>query len=141
MPVLAAITLAGRHVRLEPLAPAHAPALLAAATSGPRGTYAFTLVPATEAETVAYVDDALELHRAGRALPFATVDAASGRVVGSTRYLNVEFWAWPPGSPLQRGETLPDVVEIGSTWLAPAAQRTAINTEAKLLTGLEARLR
>jgi RimJ/RimL family protein N-acetyltransferase len=57
----------------------------------------------------------------------------SGRVVGSTRYLNVEFWAWPAGNPLQRGAGLPDVVEIGATWLAPAAQRTPINTEAKLL--------
>jgi N-acetyltransferase len=70
---------------------------------------------------------------AATALPFATLEAASGRVVGSTRYLNVEFWTWPAGSPWQRGETVPDVVEIGATWLAPAAQRTAINTEAKLL--------
>ena len=62
-----------------------------------------------------------------------TVDAATSRVVGATRFLNVEFWAWPPGSPLQRGEDVPDVVEIGATWLAPDAQRTAINTEAKLL--------
>jgi len=45
----------------------------------------------------------------------------------------VEFWAWPAGNPLQRGEERPDVVEIGATWLAPAAQRTEINTEAKLL--------
>jgi RimJ/RimL family protein N-acetyltransferase len=53
--------------------------------------------------------------------------------VGSTRFLNVEFWTWPAGSPFQRSEHLPGVVEIGATWLAPAAQRTAINTEAKLL--------
>jgi RimJ/RimL family protein N-acetyltransferase len=44
-----------------------------------------------------------------------------------------EFWDWPPGNPHQRGADVPDVVEIGATWLAPAAQRTAINTEAKLL--------
>jgi N-acetyltransferase len=133
VPVLAPITLSGRHGRLEPLAVAHVPALVAAAASGSRDTYAFTTVPTTEAEATAYVEDALQQHRAGRALPFAIVDAASGRVVGSTRYLNVEFWTWPPGNPLQRGETVPDVVEIGATWLAPAAQRTAINTEAKLL--------
>jgi RimJ/RimL family protein N-acetyltransferase len=133
MPVLTPVTLNGKRVRLEPLTHAHVPALVAAANSGSRETYAFTLVPADEASARAYVDDALALHANGKALPFATVDAASERVVGSTRYLNVEFWAWPPGSPLQRGAELPDVVEIGSTWLAPAAQRTPINTEAKLL--------
>ena len=133
MPVLAPITLAGAHVRLEPLARAHEPALVAAATSGSRATYAFTWVPSTATEAAAYIEEALKLHAAGKALPFATLDAQTGRVVGSTRYLNVEFWAWPPGSPLQRGEKRPDVVEIGATWLAPAAQRTPINTEAKLL--------
>jgi RimJ/RimL family protein N-acetyltransferase len=133
MPVLTPLTLAGKHVRLEPLTRAHVPGLLAAATSGPRETFGLTTVPADERETVAYVDDALKAHGEGRELPFATVDAARGRVVGSTRYLNVEFWPWPQGHPLQRGEAVPDVVEIGATWLAPAAQRTAINTEAKLL--------
>ena len=131
--VLEPITLAGKHVRLEPLTQAYVPALLAAATSGARETFGLTTVPADERETVVYVGEALKLHAQGRALPFATVDAASGRVVGSTRYLNVEFWSWPEGHPLQRGEDVPDVVEIGATWLAPAAQRTPINTEAKLL--------
>jgi RimJ/RimL family protein N-acetyltransferase len=133
MPVLEPVTLVGASVRLEPLSRAHARALVGAAGSGPRDSYAFTRVPATEADAIAYVDEALELHGAGRALPFATVDATGGRVVGSTRFLNVEFWTWPAGSPLQRGLHLPDVVEIGATWLAPGAQRTAINTEAKLL--------
>jgi RimJ/RimL family protein N-acetyltransferase len=133
MPVLTPVTLTGRHVKLEPLSPAHVPALLAAAISGSRDTYAFTWVPGTEAEMTAYVGEALRLHGEGRALPFATVDAQSGRVIGSTRYLNVEFWTWPRGNPLQRGDDVPDVVEIGATWLAPAAQRTPINTEAKLL--------
>ncbi len=120
-------------MRLEPLAKAHVPALVAAATSGSRDTYAFTTVPLSDADAERYVDEALQLHAQGRALPFATLDAKSGRVVGSTRYLNVEFWAWPAGNPLQRGEDLPDVVEIGATWLAPDAQRTSLNTEAKLL--------
>ena len=130
---LAPITLAGKHVRLEPLTRDHVPGLVAAATSGSRESFAFTRVPATEAEATAYVDEALQLHEGDKALPFATIDAATGRVVGSTRYLNVEFWSWPAGSALQRGEDVPDVVEIGATWLAPAAQRTPINTEAKLL--------
>jgi RimJ/RimL family protein N-acetyltransferase len=133
MPVLDPVMLIGRHVRLEPLSRVHVPALLRAAASGPRDSYAFTRVPTTEADATDYVDEALVLHAAGRALPFATVDGRTGRVVGSTRFLNVEFWAWPAGSPFQRGEHLPDVVEIGATWLAPGAQRTAINTEAKLL--------
>jgi RimJ/RimL family protein N-acetyltransferase len=125
--------LQGQHVRLEPLAHAHAPALAAAAASGPRDSYAFTWVPATDTDAATYIDEALKLHAAGKVLPFATIDATTGRVVGSTRYLNVEFWTWPAGNPLQRGEDVPDVVEIGATWLAPAAQRTPINTEAKLL--------
>ena len=127
------ISLKGTHVRLEPLTVAHASALAAAANSGPRDTYAFTVVPENEAATASYIEGLLKLHAEGKALPFVTVDAASGRVVGATRYLNVGFWAWPAGSPLQRGEDVPDVVEIGGTWLAPAAQRTPINTEAKLL--------
>src|SRR5262249_40817983 len=48
-------------------------------------------------------------------------------------FLTCEFWSGPPGHPPRRGEDLPDVVEIGAPWLAALAQRTAINTEAKLL--------
>jgi RimJ/RimL family protein N-acetyltransferase len=130
--VVTPVTLEGRFVRLEPLAMAHAPALLAAA-AGPRDTYAFTLVPANLTETRAYIETALAEQAAGRSLPFATVDRASGTVVGSTRFLNIEFWPWPAGNVNQRGADRPDVVEIGATWLAAAAQRTRINTEAKFL--------
>jgi RimJ/RimL family protein N-acetyltransferase len=126
------VTLEGRWVRLEPLARAHAEGLLAAA-AGPRDTYGFTLVPGTAAEAAAYVDAALGEQEAGRALPFATVDRALDVVVGSTRLFNIEFWTWSPGNANQRGAERPDVVEIGWTWLAAAAQRTPINTEAKLL--------
>src|SRR5262245_1615826 len=126
------VTLEGRVVRLEPLAIAHVRPL-AAAASGPRDTYGFTLVPADERAMTAYVESALGDQAARRAVPFATVERATGRVVGSTRFGNVEFWAWPPGNPRQRGETRPDVVEIGWTWLAADVQRTAVNTEAKLL--------
>jgi RimJ/RimL family protein N-acetyltransferase len=126
------IALEGRHVRLEPLGERHLDALVAAA-SGPRDTYGLTLVPATADEMASYVATALRDQAAGRALPFATVSRAAERVVGSTRFGNIEHWAWPPGSPGQRGAHLPDVVEIGWTWLAHDAQRTPINTEAKLL--------
>jgi N-acetyltransferase len=126
------VVLEGRHVRLEPLTPAHAPGL-AEAASGPRETYGFTLVPGDLAEARAYVESALADQAAGRALPFATVAPEDGRVVGSTRFGNIEFWPWPAQSPRARRDGTPDAVEIGWTWLAAAAQRTAINTEAKLL--------
>ncbi len=126
------VMLAGRHVRLEPLALGHARALLAAA-SGPRDTYGFTAVPNDEPSMIRYIEAALRDQEAGRALPFATVAKATGRVVGSTRFGNIDYWAWPAGNPHQRGEDLPDVVEIGWTWLAQRVQRTAVNTEAKLL--------
>jgi len=126
------VTLEGRFVRLEPLTMAHVAALLAAA-AGPRDTYGFTLVPQDEAETRAYVEAALGEQEARRALPFATVDRASGRTIGSTRFFNIEFWPWPSGNVNQRGANRPDVVEIGWTWLAASAQRTPINSEAKLL--------
>lgn len=126
------LVLEGPHVRLEPLTLAHAPAL-AAAAYGPRDTYGFTVVPGGPDEARRYIDSALADQAAGRALPFATVARASGEVVGSTRFGNIEFWPWPAGNVLQRGPERPDVVEIGWTWLAAAAQRTPINTEAKLL--------
>ena len=126
------VTLEGRFVRLEPLTAAHAAPLLAAA-SGSRETYGLTLVPGSAAETAAYIETALAEQRATRSLPFATVDRAGGRVIGSTRFLNIDFWTWPAGNPHQRGPERPDVVEIGATWLAASAQRTPINTEAKLL--------
>jgi N-acetyltransferase len=131
-PRLSPVVLRGRHVRLEPLTPGHAGAL-AAASSGPRETYGLTIVPAGEVGALRYIETALAEQEAGRSLLFATVATATGRVVGSTRFLNIEFWAWPPGHALQRGEDVPDVVEIGATWLAVQAQRTPINTEAKLL--------
>ena len=126
------IVLEGRHVRLEPLELGHAGALLAVA-GGPRETYGFTTVPADEPAMLRYIETALRDQETGRALPFATFAPATGRVVGSTRFGNIEFWPWPPGNPNQRGEDRPDAVEIGWTWLGAAAQRTAVNTEAKLL--------
>jgi N-acetyltransferase len=130
--MLQPITLEGRFVRLEPLSLDHVSAL-AKAAAGPRETYIYTQVPDGETEARAYVEDALAMQAAGTAVPFATIDRASDRIVGSTRYCYIEFWDWPPGNPHQRGVDLPDALEIGFTWLTPAAQRTAINTEQKLL--------
>ena len=76
------VTLEGRFVRLEPLTMAHVAGLLAAA-AGPRETYGFTLVSQNEAEMRAYVEAALGEPEAQRALPFATVDRASGLILDS----------------------------------------------------------
>ena len=116
---LAPVTLAGRGVRLEPLARQHVPALWAACTDPEPIFRWFAAAVAGPADMAAFVEAALADQAAGRALPFATVRVADGAVVGSTRYCNIE-------EAHRR-------VEIGFTWLTPAAQRTAINTEAKLL--------
>ena len=81
----------------------------------------------------AYVADALADRSAGSAMPLATIRVADGAVVGSTRFLRLERWPWPADSSFVRHDGTPDVVEIGATWLARSAQRTGINTEAKLL--------
>mgnify|MGYP001179128409 FL=1 len=123
-------TLTGQAVRLDPLRLDHIPLLLAAA-SEERATYDWTLVPHDEAAMREYVEGALDLAANREAVPFATVDLASGRVVGSTRFANFEYLSWPGmGGPAERG---PDGVEVGWTWLAASAQRGPINTEAKLL--------
>ena len=126
------VTFEGRYVRLEPLTIDHVPALVRAPTQS-RATYGLTDVPSDELGMRRYVDTALSLRDAAKALPFTTIARATGNVVGSTRFGNIEFWNWPAGNPHQRGERLPDVVEIGWTWLSPEAQRTGINTDAKLL--------
>ena len=79
-----------------------------------------------------YVDTALAWRAAGTALAFATLRAADGMVIGSSRFFDIERWPWPAGHPGgERGG--PDGCEIGYTWLAADAIRTAANTEAKLL--------
>jgi RimJ/RimL family protein N-acetyltransferase len=128
----APIVLEGRYVRLEPLDLRHVPALVAA-SSGRRDTFRLTTAPDGEEEARAYVAAALEAHAAGTALPFATVSRALGRVVGSTRFGNLERWTWPKSHLEVRAYDVPDATEIGWTWLAEEVQRTAINTEAKRL--------
>ena len=120
---LAPVTLAGRHVRLEPLSCDHAEALTAAANED-RSTYGLTPVPDTVAAMREYIDHALDGRARCDLLPFAQVAVAGGRVVGSTRYLDLQW---------HRGLDTPDELEIGATWLAASAQRTGINTEAKYL--------
>jgi N-acetyltransferase len=123
--------LEGRYIRLEPLSHAHAEGLAAAAAQDPE-LYRWTLAPQGAAEVARYIDSALQLREAGKAAPFATVRVADGVVIGSTRFFDLERWAWPAGHE-RAGQEHADVGEIGYTWLTAAAIRTAANTEAKLL--------
>jgi N-acetyltransferase len=110
--------LEGEHVRLEPLSPDHLPALLEVGLDEEIWRWTGTAARTPE-EMRAYVAAALEERDRGSAIPFATVERRSGRVVGSTRFGNID--------PANRR------VEIGWTWVAPPWQRTAVNTGAKYL--------
>jgi N-acetyltransferase len=130
--------LEGRFVRLEPLSEAHIPALVDAAAED-RSNYAWTFTPEGHEQMTTYVADAMKKVAAGAQVAFATVRKGEGlgegggdRIVGSTRFYEVAFWQWPPGSTHQR-QGVPDVADIGYTWLAGSAQRSPVNTEAKLL--------
>ena len=116
-------TLIGRHVRLEPLDQAHATALLTAGDQD-RSTYGYTPVPADLAAMHAYIDWLLTDAQKDTVVPFAQVRISDQSPVGCTRFLNVLWWP---------GRDTPAEVEIGGTWLAADAQRSPINTEAKLL--------
>ena len=140
-------TLENADVRLEPLSLAHVASLAAASAEDP-DLYALAPVPTDEVGMRAYVEAALADAAAGRAVPFAIVrkrvpdagGADAGQVVGSTRFMNLEWWAWPPRPIRVSGEPRraaagdpPDVVEIGHAWLAASALRTNANTAACLL--------
>jgi len=112
------VTLRGRHVELEPLARAHEDGIRAAAADGELWRLWYTSVPAPD-KTGAWLDLALDMRERLGAMPFTVRDARDGRIVGSTRYFNVD-------ATNRR-------LEIGHTWYAKRAQRSGINTEAKLL--------
>lgn len=125
------LVLSGTHVRLELLEHRHAAGLVAAA-AGDASLYRWSPVPQGRQQAEKYIDTALAWQAAGTAVPFAIVRLADARVVGSTRFWNIERWAWPEGHPFH-GRTTPDACEIGYTWYAPSAIRTAANTECKFL--------
>jgi RimJ/RimL family protein N-acetyltransferase len=134
--VLEPFVLDGRFVRLEPLNESHIPGLADAAALD-RSNYQWAYVPDGTRHMTAYVRDALAKVSSGDHVAFATVQKGSDgndgdRVVGSTRFCEVSYWQWPPGAVHQR-RGVPDVTDIGFTWLAGPAQRTPVNTEAKLL--------
>ena len=126
-----ALTLRGQRIRLEPLELRHVDKLVAASASNPE-LYRWSPVPSGKSEATRYVETALEWQKAGTAVPFAILRSSDDTVIGSTRFWNIERWAWPAGHPLQ-GRAVPDACEIGYTWLASSDIRTGANTEAKLL--------
>jgi RimJ/RimL family protein N-acetyltransferase len=112
------VTLKGRHATLEPLAREHEDALRRAAADGELWRLWYTSIPAPD-KTAAYIETALAMREDLGAMPFVVRAGATGEIVGCTRYFHVD-------APNRR-------LEIGYTWYAKRAQRTAINTECKIL--------
>jgi RimJ/RimL family protein N-acetyltransferase len=114
---LSPVELSGRHAQLVPLAREHGPALAEAVRDGELWKLWYTSIPAPAAMG-AEIERRLALQQGGSMLPFAALDAG-GRAVGMTTYMNVD-------ARHRR-------VEIGSTWYAASVQRSALNTECKLM--------
>lgn len=115
---LTPVVLAGRHVRLVPLSLHHLPALWEVARDPELWRWTQADIR-SEDDLRRYLETALRWQAQGTALPFTTTEAATGRVVGSTRFANAD-------AEHRR-------VEIGWTWVGARWQRTAVNTEAKYL--------
>ncbi|MFZ6801505.1 GNAT family N-acetyltransferase [Undibacterium sp. Di24W] len=115
---IASITLTGQHARLTPLSQDHLNDLQAAASDGRLWELFFTSVPSPE-NLMTWFKVATEQHEKGLALPFTVFDQVQNKVIGATRYCNID-------SANKR-------LEIGYTWYAQSYQRSAINTECKLL--------
>jgi RimJ/RimL family protein N-acetyltransferase len=111
--------LTGRHVRLEPLEARHAGGLFTVGRDPSIWEWLALDQFVTVDDATRYIEEALTSASAGTEIPFAVIDVASGSVAGTTRYLEIR--------PLDRA------LEIGWTWYGVAYQRTALNTEAKLL--------
>jgi RimJ/RimL family protein N-acetyltransferase len=112
------VTLEARNVRLEPLTLSHLDPLVAVGLEESLWRWTVTQIR-TRADMRAYMEEALEAQAQATALPFVTVERATNRVVGSTRFANID--------------RVHRRAEIGWTWLARPWQRTVINTEAKYL--------
>ena len=113
------ITLTGKHVRLEPIGEQHIAGLAEIGRGHDFWKFMLYGDMKTEADFRHFVEDLLAREQKGTDLPFAVIHLASGRVAGSTRYLNID-------RP-NRG------LEVGGTWYGPEFQRTAVNTECKYL--------
>ncbi|MGK2851958.1 MAG: GNAT family N-acetyltransferase [Candidatus Limnocylindrales bacterium] len=112
------VTLTGTRIRMEPLAERHLDDLARVAFDD--AVWRWTIArPMDEAGLQAWFEQARSNAEAGTEVPFATIDLASGRAVGSSRFMTI--------APEHRR------VEIGWTWVGTAFQRTGANREAKLL--------
>lgn len=119
-PVISPLGLEGRHVRLEPLRAEHAAALWEIAKNDLGDLFQWIPYPLKSlSDFEQFNRQVLEEQQRGLTIPFVTLERASGQIVGTTRYMNMDL--------------ANRKVEIGSTWIAPPWQRTAINTEAKYL--------
>jgi len=118
VPWIEPVTLTGRHVTLEPLSKRHHDELVVAASDGKLWNLWYTIVPEPDG-MMAEIERRLALQEQGSMLPFAIVEKAIGRAAGMTTYMHID-------AENRR-------VEIGSTWLRKSAQRTALNTECKVL--------
>jgi N-acetyltransferase len=114
----APVTLVGSYVTLEPLARHHGPDLIEATQDGELWKLWYTSVPAP-ANMSAEIERRLNLQQTGRMLPFTVLERRSGKAVGMTTYMDID-------AANRR-------LEIGSTWYRRSVQRTAVNTECKLL--------
>ena len=112
------VTLEGATIRLAPMTMDHLGALTEAGAHEELWKWTATRAD-SPAEMEEYVTSAIRDREAGIARPFVTIDKESGRVIGSTRYGNIDRWNRK--------------VEIGWTWIIPGFQRTRVNTEAKYL--------
>jgi N-acetyltransferase len=112
------VTLSGSHATLEPLTHARRDELIAATRDGELWKLWYTFVPPPD-QIEAEIERRLELQRKGSMLPFTIVAAASGKAAGMTSYMHLD------------AET--KRLEIGSTWYRKSVQRTALNTECKLM--------
>ena len=117
MPFLEPVTLRGAHARLEPLSHDHRDALVEAVSDGELWKLWYTFIPKAE-DMRKEIDRRLALQASGAMLPFTVFDA-DGKIAGMTTYMNVD-------ATNRR-------VEIGSTWYAIRVQRSALNTQCKLL--------
>ncbi len=111
-------TLQGQHVLLRPMVRGDGPAIVAAASDGNLWELFYTAVPGPDSID-SYLDSAAAETAYGRAMPFVVIDKASSNLVGATRYMRMKKDA-------RR-------LEIGTTFYAQSAQRSPINSEAKLL--------
>ncbi len=118
--IVTPLTLEGSVVRLEPIRPEHAELFWQAAKDSLDDIFQWIPYRMKTSEDFQHlIAKALAEQERGESIVFATLERRSGQVIGSTRFMNID--------------RLNRRVEIGSTWIAPAWQRTAVNTEAKYL--------